>query len=51
MTAIIVSHNMTSVSLNRIDNQYVEFEKSFELVHSKVLKNIYSIDSLHVEYL
>ena len=49
MTAIMVSHNKTSVSLNKIDNRFIEFEKSLEFTNAKVMENVQSIDSLRTE--
>ena len=49
MTAIMVSHNKTSISLNKIDNRFIEFEKSLEFINSKVMENVQSIDSLRTE--
>ena len=49
MTAIMLSHNKTSVSLNKIDNRFIEFEKSLEFTNAKVMENVQSIDSLRTE--
>ena len=45
----MVSHNKTSVSLNKIDNRLIEFEKSLKFTNAKVMENVQSIDSLRTE--
>ena len=49
MTEIMLSHNKTSVSLNKINNRFIEFEKLLEFTNAKVMENVQSIDSLRTE--